>query len=43
MTEYYSDIYECIENDGDIMENTEGMTLQELFDFFGDVDIAEFL
>lgn len=43
MTKYYSDVYECVENGGDVQENIDGMTLDEMMDFFSDADPSEWL
>ena len=38
-----SDVYELIENGGDVYEDIKGLTFSELEDYFGDLDPAEFL
>jgi hypothetical protein len=38
-----SDVYELIENGGDVYEDIKGLTFSELEEYFGDLDPAEFL
>lgn len=38
-----SDIYDYLENGGSVDNDTEGMTIDEMFEYFGDLDPTEFL
>ena len=37
------DIYEYLENGGSVQEDIKDMTMDEMFDYFGDLDPTEFL
>ncbi len=43
MTGKNADIYEYIENGGSVQDDIADMTLDEMFDYFGDLDPVEFL
>ena len=38
-----ADIYEYIENGGNVYDDIEDMSLDEMLDYFGDMDPTEFL
>ena len=38
-----ADIYEYLENGGSVTNDIRGMSIQEMEDYFGDLDPAEFL
>lgn len=38
-----SDIYECVENGGNVYDDIADMSLDEMLDYFGDTDPTAFL
>ena len=38
-----ADIYDYLENGGNVMDDIADMSLEDALDYFGDLDIADFL